>query len=126
MKKHLRYRAMVESVAPTSVGLGGDGDEVAAVREVENVFGVKLNYDDAPNWLTAGDVFASLLKTLPTDEAEKPETWDRFAEAIASETGVDPKKIAPGSTLIGGAKVPWWAILTAIGAIWALAYFLRL
>ena len=117
----------MESIAPTSVGLVGDGDEVAAIREVERAFGVKLDFDDAPKWLTAGDVFASLLPTLPPDEAEKPKTWDRFAEAIASETGVDPKKIVPGSTLIGGGtKVPGWAILLAVGAIWALAYFLGL
>jgi hypothetical protein len=117
---------MPEDELPKSIGLGGDGDEVAAIREVERAFGVKLNYDDAPKWFTAGDVYASLLAALPPDEEGKSETWARFAEAITSETGVDPRKIVPGSPLIGGTKVPWWAIVLAIGAIWALAYFLRL
>jgi hypothetical protein len=83
-----------------SVGLGGDGDEVDAIRGVEAVFGVKLDYGDAPNWLTAGDVYASLCKALPADEAAKPDLWERFAEALARETGADPKLIQTESLLL--------------------------
>ena len=38
-----------------SVGLGGDGDEVDAIRNVEAVFRVKLDDSEAPNWFTAGE-----------------------------------------------------------------------
>ena len=118
---------MADDEPPESVGLYGDGDEVSAIREVEGVFGVKLNFDDAPQWLTAGDVFSSLVKSLPPDEGVKTDTWTRFAEAITSDTGVDPTKIVRTSPLFGGGTtVPWWAITLVIGAICALAYFLRL
>lgn len=117
---------MVENVAPTSVGLGGDGDEVDTVREVEKVFGVQLDYDDAPKWVTAGDVFSSLIRSLPPGEGEKPETWARFAKAIVSETGADPSKIGPESPLLSNTRVPWWAVGLLIGAIWGLAQLLHL
>ncbi|HWA50204.1 MAG TPA: hypothetical protein VG742_18180 [Dongiaceae bacterium] len=83
-----------------SVGLGGDGDEVDAIRNVEAVFRVKLDDSEAPNWFTAGDIYHSLRKVLPADEIEKPDLWDRFAAALAKETGVDPKAIRPESPLL--------------------------
>jgi len=85
---------------PVSVGLGTDGDEIAAIDEVEAVFGVTLDYADAPNWETAGDVFRSLLNVLPADIANAPDTWDRFATALTHETGVDPATITPDSPLL--------------------------
>jgi hypothetical protein len=85
---------------PPSVGLGGDGDEIAAIQEVEAAFRVKLDYSDAPKWRTAGDVYQSLCKTLPADEPAKPDLWDLFAKALTRETGVDPKIIRPESTLL--------------------------
>jgi hypothetical protein len=75
---------------PRCVGLAGDGDELAAIENVEDVFGVTLDDQDAPLWLTAGDVFASLLKALPPDPAADWTTWTRFAEALAMETGISP------------------------------------
>lgn len=48
-----------------SVGLGGDGDEIVAVADVERTFGIKLEYAD---WFTAGDLFASVEKALPQTE----------------------------------------------------------
>lgn len=91
---------------PVSVGLGTDGDEIAAIDEVEAVFAVTLDYADAPNWQTAGDVFRSLLNVLPTDIANAPDTWDRFATALTHETGVDPATITPDSPLLDEA-LPW-------------------
>ena len=44
---------MIEN-SPKSVGLGGDGDEIAAIDDVERAFGVKLDYADVSRWLTAG------------------------------------------------------------------------
>jgi hypothetical protein len=91
---------------PVSVGLGGDGDEIAAIDEVEATFGVTLDYADAPTWQTAGDVFRSLQNSLPADIANAPDTWDRFATALTYQTGIDPAKIRPDSPLLDEA-VPW-------------------
>jgi hypothetical protein len=104
-----------------SVGLGGDGDEVAAIQEVEAAFGVRLDYGDAPNWRTAGDVYQSLLRALPTHEAAGPNLWDRFAEALTRETGVDPKSIQAESTLLAPESPLWMrlafaSVLLVIGA----------
>ena len=113
----------MENVAATSVGLGGDGDEVAAIQEVERTFGVELDPTDAPKWVTAGDVFSSLLEKLPPDERAQPKRWVRFAEAITRETGVDPTTISPASPLLSTTRVPYWVIGVAIALIFALAFF---
>ena len=113
----------MRTAAPASIGLGGDSDEVAAVQEVERTFGVKLDYANAPKWLTAGDVFSSLLEQLPGEEAAKPETWTRFAEAITRETGVDPTIISLASPLLSTTRVPYWAIGLAIALIFAFVFF---
>jgi hypothetical protein len=85
---------------PVSVGLGSDGDEIAAIDEIEMTFGVTLDYADAPTWQTAGDVFRSLQNSLPADAANASDTWDRFATALTHETGVDPTTITPDSPLL--------------------------
>jgi hypothetical protein len=103
-----------------SVGLGGDGDEVAAIQDVEAAFGVRLDYGDAPNWRTAGDVYRSLLRALPADEAARPDLWDRFAEALARETGVDPKSIQAESTLLAP-ESPLWVRLALASAPFVIA-----
>jgi hypothetical protein len=117
---------------PHSVGLGGDGDEVAAIRDVEEAFGVSLDQADAPGWRTAGDVYASLCRALPPEEAARPGTWDRFASALARETGVDPQAITPDSpllvpdsrwALVSNASAMLWLVIAAlavVGAVWAL------
>eukprot|EP01035_Chromulina_nebulosa_P039831 gene39831-biopygen26673 len=96
----------MEAPAAHSVGLGGDGDEVAAIREVEAAFGVTLDYGDAPNWRTAGDVYAALRRALPPAEAELPDVWERFAEALCRETGISPSRIGPESPLLATSG-PW-------------------
>ena len=85
---------------PVSVGFGSDGDEIAAIDEIEMTFGVTLDYADAPTWQTARDVFHSLQNSLPADVANAPDTWDRFAAALTHETGVDPTTITPDSPLL--------------------------
>lgn len=96
----------MDEYKPASVGLGGDGDEIAAIDEVEAVFGVTLDYADAPTWETAGDVFRTLQNSLPADIANAPDTWDRFATALTHETGIDPATITPDSPLLDEA-LPW-------------------
>jgi hypothetical protein len=96
------------------LGLGGDGDEIDAIENVERVFGVKLDTRDAPKWITAGDVYNPLLEALPAEEAAKPTLWDRFAQALCSETGVDPKTIVPESPLLAA-----WSKFNNPAAYWA-------
>lgn len=75
------------------LGLGGDGDEIGAITQVEQAFGVTLDYSDAGNWSTVGDVYAALLRELSAEEAARPDVWDRFAKAISHEIGLNPANV---------------------------------
>jgi hypothetical protein len=102
---------------PPGVGLGGDGDEIDAIRRVEACFGVTLDLSDAATWTTAGDVYQALRRALPADAAEQPDTWIRFAKALAEDTA-DPETIEPGSRLFDAAAgAPTMALITAIAAV---------
>ena len=91
-----------------SVGLGGDGDEIAAIENVEREFGVTLDTSHANRWVTAGHIYAALCDALPPD-APVEERWDRFAAALAEETGADPRQLTVASRLIGpNVGAPWW------------------
>jgi hypothetical protein len=96
--------------------LWGDGDEVDAVRSVEKRFGVKLDYSGAGDWFTAGDVYAELLRVLPEQTAQAPDTWAAFAEAICDPTGVDPLRVVPETRLIDRTG-SWWLSLSVIAAV---------
>lgn len=97
-----------------SVGLAGDLDEVEAIYDVEREFGVKLDYRDSRNWVTAGHVYQALCDALPSD-ALAEDRWDRFATALAQETGVEPTLLTADSPLIGGGiPIPWWVIPVAV------------
>jgi hypothetical protein len=93
--------AIAENRPPHSLGLGGDGDEISAIAEVEHRFEVQLDYSDAQGWTTAGDVFAALQRALPAEEAATHDTWARFAEAISMETGVDASQVKRETLLLG-------------------------
>lgn len=102
---------------PASVGLGGDGDELAAIDDVERAFGIKFDYSDAPQWRTAGDVFDSLRKALPADELDTSNLWERFAAAICGVTGVDPTTIERRSPLLLDSR--FWSRLADVSAgVW--------
>ena len=77
-----------------SLRLGGDGDEIVAIQNIEMEFGVCLDQTDAPDWVTVGDVYLSLLKVMPSDGTDDSSVWKRFCEAICRESGAD-------STLVG-------------------------
>lgn len=81
-----------------SLGLVGDGDEVAAILDVEREFGVSLNCAEAREWCSVGDVYAALLRALGTEPVG---SWRRFSRVIARETGVDPERICPETELLG-------------------------
>lgn len=105
---------------PTSVGLGGDGDELFAIADVERAFGVKLDYSDAPQWHTAGDVFSSLQQALPANGRDEPALWARFTEALSAQTGVDPATIQNDSPLLSQSRV-WVHIANASSVVWITA-----
>ncbi|GAC1411613.1 MAG: hypothetical protein NVSMB69_13980 [Novosphingobium sp.] len=95
------HMAIAENHPPRSLGFGGDGDEIAAIKEVERCFGVRLDYSDSQSWTTTGDVFAALQKTLPAERTAVDDTWARFVKAISSETGVDPSRVTRQTLLLG-------------------------
>ena len=112
-----RYPQRVTATTQVSVGLGGDGDEIEAIDDVARAFGVKLDYSDARQWLTAGDVFNSLRKALPRDERDAADLWERFAIALCGVTGVDPKSIEPTSPLLTSSRL-WVQVANANAVVW--------
>jgi hypothetical protein len=103
-----------------NVGLGGDGDEISAIEEVENEFGVRLDYSDAALWSTVGDVYAALLAQLPPEEAKRPDVWDRFSRAICQETGISPYGIGLESGLIAEDGL-WVSVVSGWRVLFILA-----
>jgi len=93
--------AIAENHPPFSLGLGGDGDEIAAISAVEQCFGVRLDYSGSQSWTTVGDVFDALQRALSTERAAAHDTWERFAEAISLETGVDSSQVTHETLLLG-------------------------
>jgi hypothetical protein len=108
---------------PATLGLWGDGDEIAAIEEVEERFGVKLDTSTAASWLTVGDVFAALQRALPPSEDQTAETWLKFATAISVETGVDPLHVQPTTLLLGTRRFGWRASLV-VAALSSLIFVL--
>lgn len=102
---------------PKSAGLGGDGDEICAIEDVERAFGVTLNKGDAQHWVTAGDLFQSLQKALSVEDRDDPEAWVRFTEALVEGTGVDPMALKRDSPLLEH-PLFWVQIANASAAIW--------
>lgn len=114
------YHRAMNATSPQSVGLGGDGDEIFAINDVERAFGVKLDKTDAPHWHTAGDVFSSLCKALPADRRDESGLWTRFSEALSAQTGVDPKTIEKESPLLSQSRL-WVHVANASAAVWTTA-----
>jgi pyruvate carboxylase len=108
---------MMETRDPQSVGLGGDGDEIEAITDVERAFGVKLDYGNAGQWITAGDVFDALLVAIPASERAQTDLWERFAKALCGITGVDPRSIEPASPLLSQCRF-WGRVADASAVVW--------
>lgn len=83
-----------------SIGLGGDGDEVYAIEEVERAFGVKLDYSNCSEWKTAGDVFEALKDATRNSAGEHDLVWSLFTYALSRETLVEPARIVPATLLL--------------------------
>jgi hypothetical protein len=108
------------SIALYNVGLAGDGDEVAAICDVEREFGVKLDYSDASNWRTAGDVFLSLKSALAANNRHSEAVWERFATSLTGQSGVKPGLIAPDSPLLLPPSNFWRRVTDMSVVIWIL------
>ena len=113
--------AAADNLPPKSLGLGADGDEIAAIEEVERRFGVQLDTVDAAQWKTAGDVFAALLRALPAHRAEADDTWTIFTDAMCIETGVDPRKVTPETLLLGQRYINSWELVAIAMAFMSMA-----
>ena len=100
-----------------SVGLAGDGDEIAAISDVEREFGITFDPDDAPGWFTAGNLFESLRAKLSGSSLSDREMWERFAIALSQETGVDPQSLSRESPLILDGH-PWRNVHDLLGRMW--------
>ncbi|MEO5773031.1 MAG: hypothetical protein ABIQ32_02795 [Sphingomicrobium sp.] len=109
----------MSATPPMSVGLGGDGDEIDAIDDLERAFAVKLDKADAVQWHTAGDVFESLCKALPADTRDEG-LWSRFTEVLTDQTGVDPKCIEKDSPLLSQSRL-WVHVANASAAVWMAA-----
>ena len=103
-----------------SLGLGGDGDEVDAIQEVERAFAVLLDDSEAASWRTVGDVYSALRSALPPEQREAEDVWPRFTQAISSETGADPTRIGP-ATLVLVQGIGWLGCALPIALAAAVA-----
>lgn len=82
---------------------------------MEAEFGVTIDYAEAPQWRTAGDLFQSLLAQLPAGQANDPEIWERFARALSQATDTDSETILPETPLAD--EVQAWRGLNALSSM---------
>jgi hypothetical protein len=95
---------------PSSIELVGDGDEIAAIEDVETEFHIKLDPADAPTWITTGDVYRSLNKARSSAGILGEADWNQFAVAICRETGINPVTIGRETLLLG--EPNFWSNVT--------------
>jgi hypothetical protein len=84
-----------------TLGLWGDGDEVFAIEDAFRAIGVELPVEDAPNWITVGDLWNSVERVSP-DVAARPSAWDEFRRALSEESCVAWTDIQRSTTLLDG------------------------
>lgn len=92
------------------LGLGGDGDEIAAVEDVEHEFGIRMNTRGAGSWWTVGDVYDALVVDLPVEVSAHPGTWLRFCRALCLGTADQPELVAHETILI----CPQWSLVDQV------------
>ncbi len=109
-------------VTPAALGLASNSDEFAVIEELEAEFGVTIDYTDAPQWRTVGDLFAALLARLPAGRTNDPDVWQRFVCALSQTTDVDVETITPQMPLADEAQawrglnsLSWMLLLLAVG-----------
>lgn len=112
----------MSDVVPTTLGLASNRDEFAVIEELESEFGVTIDYADAPQWRTVGDLFAALRAQLPAEHANVPDNWERFVGALVEATDVDAETITPEMPLADEAQawrglnsLSWMLLFLAVG-----------
>ena len=96
------------------LSLAGDGDEVAAIEDVEREFGTMFVPNERPQWLTIGDVFNDLLTALGPDASDDATIWPRFCRAITLDTGDDPSTLVRETRFL----MPDVSIADRLRALW--------
>jgi hypothetical protein len=84
----------------THLGLLGDLDEVAALRHVEQEFGIGIYPTATEHCVTAGDLFDVVRAALPPSASDDVTIWERFCRALCHETGDRPDLVRRGTLLI--------------------------
>ena len=84
-----------------TLGLWGDGDEIHAIDDGFRAIEVKPPGEDAPTWVTVGDLWDSVRRVAP-DVAANPQRWDDFRQAISQETAVDWRGVTAETALLDG------------------------
>ncbi|BDG74988.1 hypothetical protein [Roseomonas fluvialis] len=79
------------------LSLRGDLDEVYAIHDVDEAFGVPA---EKATIGTAGDLFDVLRSALPYAMAEDRDTWAQFRIALRHESGVNPDVVGRETLLI--------------------------
>lgn len=112
----------MSDAAPTTLGLVSNSDEFAVIEELESEFGVTIDYADAPQWHTVGDLFAALLLQLPAGHANDPDIWERFIRVLSQTTDVDAETITRAMPLADEAQawrglnsLSWMLLFLAVG-----------
>lgn len=108
--------------APATLGIASNRDEFALIDEIEAEFDVTIDYAEAPQWRTVGDLFGALLAQLPATQTGDPEVWDRFAAALSQATDTDLEAITPETPLTDEAQawrglnsLSWMLLFLAVG-----------
>ena len=94
-----------------TIGLWGDGDELDAVQDAERRLGFKLPVEEAPNWLTVGDIYDSVMRHNPGADARR--TWRKLVVGLCVAVGADPRRVAKETTLIERTNI--WKHLADLG-----------
>jgi len=107
---------------PATLGLASNSDEFAVIEAVEAEFGVTIDYAQAPQWRTVGDLFGSLLAQMPAAQANDPGIWDRFTGALSETTDIDADAITSEMLLTDEAQawrglnsLSWMLLFLAVG-----------
>ena len=83
------------------LGLWGDLDELDAVLKGFRAIGLEPPFDDAPNWITVGDLWESVRRIAPEIAASEG-AWDHFRQGLSRETGVDWTRVSESTKLLDG------------------------
>lgn len=112
----------MSDAAPTTLGLTSNRDEFAVIEELESEFEVTIDYADAPQWRTVGDLFAALLTQLPAGQTNDPGIWERFIRVLSQTTDVDAETITHATPLADEAQawrglnsLSWMLLFLAVG-----------